>query len=533
MTFYEIFLSRYTAEEFAADTVWLQSMNTLKDNQPTNADDNRNTPQPTTLHPTIQGYLETAQGFFQTDRPTNAQKEALLSVRLGGVSTRTIRNWKTSGRIYSERSSRSFNYLFDSYLPERARVDRRKLAWLWVAHRMKLSESETDDFLVYCMDGQSSYVLDTVELAVRACLTFNVTATESTWDFFDAVLFGLALEQQIADKLILTTELAPPYDAGNLPPDEAYSNLSLPEFSQSIMSILNNSKTADCRDLSDQLGVVFEEGLKHADYLRKRLADEYPSIITQPAITTYLNSCYSQRFGTSKQAVQRLQSSDVDMLKDNLRQWVLENSSYFQAAYFSRLLALLKHLISLMTDMATQPGQTNFFKQWFYLCSLAVSGSPHMNNNRLSSSTNGGVKRANSFPVNTAQMADILWHAEGADFGGYAKEHCLLYLERIFDVERHLSRRTLIEYYLLVRLHHTKKSELETLLHNLRFKGLDATDDELLVNFLNSVEVSSGTYNEAIDFAVDLADCTALPHAKEHGWPIREKLFYWDYKGYR
>jgi hypothetical protein len=420
---------------------------------------------------------------------------------LGGITPRTIRNWKTGNQIYSERSSQIFNALFKRNIRSNSIVDNRSLAWLWVAYGLKLTEPETDDFLVYCMGDQRGYILNPVELAVRTCLAFNNQPRQVVWQFFDAVNFGLQLQQEIDEQI-------------KLPESKPSFNLSA--YTHSIMASLAASKTGDCTQLANRLSAIYENGLKHLTCLCTQLREESRLFLSAPVLTRYVESIYRQQLRQTELTLPAVTGSpDIVEMKDILSKWIREKAGYFTAAHLSKTLALLHLLIELITDMSGMQSNVGFFEQWYFWCSLVISQT-------LGVSTD-------LFPSDPAGMADVLWRDEGLEYSGYAKQHCLTYFSRLFDEKRHLRRNVMIEFYLLTRLNHSHRSELDRILLEQRYLPLDSKSDRLLIGLFAYLDKNINLRASPETFTRLLATFGAMSDNEDKNWPIREKLFFWDY----
>jgi len=540
---YHTFLQRYRKEEFEKDKERLLLL------QGAAAE---------ALPQSMCALIASAESFFSSDYPSKAQCEAVLSVRLGGISTRTIRNWRKDGRIYSESSSNAFNRFFDHYIPVDAPLDRRRLAWFWVAYSLMLNESEIDDFLAHCMEGQRSYVLDLFELAIRACISFNSLVGQEVWDFFDAVSFGRELEE--ASRGQQSVGIKP------------LNTFNLNAFSQNILKILRGSPLGDITGVADNLSLLYEDTQKYLEELAGQFVDESRVVLKTISITRKLEDVYSARFQPAKEprstdapltkpplgafalktfvnheslceaSVSESLQEEIKEYKAVVEKWVSENSCYFQAAHLSRLLTMLRLLIECVFEVSRSAPHKDFFEQWYYWCSLArgqAQGQGTSVNGSSEESFAHGKER--SFPADPAHMADILLREDGVRFAGYSRERCLLYFSRLFEATHPISRRDYIEYYLFIRLHRARPEELNALLRGQRFSELNKQRDYLLLLFFSKATTHEYIYKSPEVFATKLAHfseviCPAIEkstqEAKASVWPIHEKLFLWNYPTY-
>jgi hypothetical protein len=446
-----------------------------------------------------------ALNCFLADTVRSGHREALFSIRMGGISTRTIRNWKKDGNIYSARSSKTFNGLFDRLLPSGVPIDRKRLAWLWLAERLKLNDAETNRFLKNCMGEQSTYALDLYEVVLRAAINANSRTTIPLWKFFDAVNFCLMLQEEVISG-------ASEWRIGR----------------NRVLEALRRSSDGDARDLADKLSLIYEDVVGYLGALSNESASLRPLqevVVTQMIEERYLMSFEStfthENIGKPDNTERALQD-----LKAQIAQWTRDSKPYLQAAYLSGLLTVVKLLIDFAVSNAKTDGKQDIFKLFYFNSSRAVTPIAPLEKE---------VEEEGAFPENIAEMTSILTYEEGEAFERFAREKCLIYFERMLDAPTRISRRHLIEFYLLTRLQHAKQQELDFILARHRFREL-GEGDEMLLHFFdtcakNPPKTSEHFAQALATFKGRLCRPRRLPHGEQPAldWPVQEKLFRWKY----
>jgi hypothetical protein len=446
-----------------------------------------------------------ALNCFLADKVRNSHREALFSIRMGGISTRTIRNWKKDGNIYSASSSKTFNGLFDRLLPSGVPIDRKRLAWLWLAERLKLTDAETNRFLKNCMGEQSTYALDLYEVVLRAAINANSRATTPLWKFFDAVNFCLILQEEVISG-------ASEWRIGR----------------NRVLEALRRSSDGDARDLADKLSLIYEDVVGYLGALSDKSADPRPlqeTVVTQMIEERYLISFKTAFTHESSWKPDNAEQTLQD-LKAQITQWTRDSKPYLQAAYLSGLLTVVKLLIDFAVNNAKADGKQDIFKLFYFTSSRAVTPP---------ASLEKGVEEKDSFPEGIAEMTSILTYEEGEALERFAREKCLIYFERMLDLPTRISRRHLIEFYLLTRMQHSKQQELDFILARHRFREL-GEGDEMLLHFFdacarNPPKTSEHFAKALATFKGRLYRSHHLPHGEQPAldWPVQEKLFRWKY----
>jgi hypothetical protein len=210
----------------------------------------------------------------------------------------------------------------------------------------------------------------------------------------------------------------------------------------------------------------------------------------------------------------------IDDFKGLVTQWVHDNKPYFQSAYLSWLLTILRLLIDFADETLRSSGDRNLFKVFYFNFSKAV--------------TLTAGRPAVLFPDDSAEMSSILEREEGVTLEKFAREKCLTYFERLFDIPLRLSRRRLIEFYFMTKLNHLNKAELDLILTRHRFQCLGA-DDLLIVRCCDIGKTSpTPTRDDFIDLLVESRNTLGQKlgkgrRAMAFHWPITEKLFRWKY----
>jgi hypothetical protein len=412
--------------------------------------------------------------------PTAGAREAAFAIRAGGVTTRTVRNWRHGGAIYSKRSSVALNRLFDRHLPAGLRLDRQRLAWLWMASRLKLDEAEADEFLHDVAGEHRSYALDLTEVVLRLAVRPD-PAGGPGWDFFDAVTFSHDLLVEVMEA-----------------PDSGDADRPLDDLRRRILDALAEGRRP-AGDLADQLCLIYEDAL---DELRRRTAGDDPEPAAPRPATRLLEDSWRREAPAWPSGAAEARAA--------VRDWALRQRSLFQAAYLSWCLTVLRLLVDHATDSAkaTAPAAGPPLTTRFY--HLAARAA-----------TPGAV-----FPCDLADMADTLWYEEGVDLDDRAREVCLVYLGRLLDVPSRVSRGRLAEFYLLARSHHGSLPELNLYLQRHGFAAL-TPHDGWLPALLDDHARRPATSPEA--FAARVAAASGRPGATTRV----DKLFRWKHGSHR
>jgi hypothetical protein len=448
--------------------------------------------------------LHEALNCFLAKKVLNSHREALFSIRTGGISTRTIRNWKKNGNIYSAGSSKTLNSLFDQLLPTGALIDRKRLAWLWLAERLKLNDAETNSFLKNCMGEQHIYALNLQETVLRTVISINSRQKMPFWNFFEAVSFCLELQGEItADAFAWRTSR------------------------DRVLEALRGTPDGCTRVLADELSLIYEDIVGHLAELDAHTEDPALRPSQRAVVTERIERSYRGDFESILTYVDGSESNGIQhtpqSLKIQITQWAQDNSLYLKTAYLSGLLTVVGLLIDFAVRAARTDEEQNLFKLFYFYASRAVTGSPKER-----------VEAQSSFPADIDKMASVLVYEEGVAFERFAREKCLTYFERLLDVPSRLSRRRLIEFYLLTQLQHAQQQKLDFILTRHRFRGLEEGDgDELLLRFFKAC--AEKPPQSALQFAEALAafrtrSCR-LPQERQSAvdWPVHEKLFRWKY----
>jgi hypothetical protein len=444
--------------------------------------------------------LREALNCFLAEKVLGSHREALFSIRLGGISTRTIRNWKKDGKVYSAGSSKTLNKLFDRILPAGVLIDRKRLAWLWLAERLKLDDTEANGFLKNCMGEQNIYALDLYEIILRTVISVNNQRSVPLWGFFDAIGFGLELQEEIAAGAFL-------WRAGR----------------DRVLEVLRLSPDGNARTLADDLSLIHEgiigymEGLDDRDTASRSSRE---TAITQMAEESYQGSLRPALiYGTDGQPDDEKRL--LQDIKAQITQWAHDNRPYLQAAYLSGLLTVTGLLIDFAIETTKANGEQDIFRLFYFNSSRAVT-----------TCREGRPGAEGSFPENITKMTSVLAYEEGVAFGRFAREKSLAYFERLLDAPSRISRRRLIEFYLLTRLHHSRQQELDFILARHHFCEL-GEGDEMLLRFFRTCDENPP--EDSTRFAEALARFKAQncrPSREKHpalDWPIQEKLFRWKY----
>ncbi|MDR0875513.1 MAG: hypothetical protein LBN12_04820 [Clostridiales Family XIII bacterium] len=367
--------------------------------------------------------IEEAKRCFAGGKNLRKYQEAALSVRLGGISTRTIRNWKNGENVYSERSSKILNHYFDRHLPKGIRADRRKLAWLWLAFRLKMDDVETDLFLSDCMGGRRIYALDLYEIVLRTAIRLNSRLKRQVWDFFDALCFADELHAEVTLDAALT---------------ETYR--------VRVLEVIDASDGA-VRAVCTALSLIYEEALKESN-----AADVSPREVNA---TQLIEDSWTDDF--SEPAPPDLSENTVPEVKARLTAWAGGHRLLFRRAYLSWFLTVLGCLITYSASSAKHGFTGNLFKDWYFDHAKALSGEHRIPN----------------FPENVSQMAVAYEYAEGEPFEKFARMKCRVYFDRMFDAPLRISRQRLLEYYLIAQRCRVDEAALNELLERHYFRPLD------------------------------------------------------------
>jgi len=401
--FIELFLERYTVEEFQED---------LKN-----------------LSGEIDEELRiTAESYFADEKKSNAAEEAVLSVRFDGITTRTIRNWKSGGKIYSEHSSKALNAYFNEKVPSGARISRRKLAWLWLAFKLKLNDQETDTFFKDCIGERRIYGLDLQEVILRTFLHLEGSALIKKWEFFDAVCFAIGVYEEVVQDSVITDS-----------------------YTEKVLAALCSSNP-DPKSLASALSLVYEEALN-------KLIEMLPELPPEALVTKMIEECWNQ----DKSCFLPIERSDnsVEELKTSIRNWAISNRSYFCTAYLSWFLMILNLLISNATAATKETKTNDYFIDWYFGFSKILATK----------------ERIRSFPKDVLVMRDKFEYEEGESFAAFTKKKAVTYFSRLLDAPMRASRSKLIEYWFAASIDPDNIEELNDLLERHLFRPLDEKEE--------------------------------------------------------
>lgn len=506
--FYERFFERYTFSEFVCDVcetyhILGEDAVQIKNAIATEALSNQEKCQillkatARVLDTSASDVLCKALNCFFADKTCETHREALFSIRANGVTTRTVRNWKMGGAVYSERSSKTLNGIFDEHLPAHARINRKRLAWLWLAFKLKLNDEETDRFLGRQMNEQRIYVLDLHEVVLRAAIGINSQVEVPLWDFFDAVDFCFELQKESSNKGTV-------FDLNR----------------NKVLEVLCKSSDGNAQEIAQELSQVYENILESANATSTLLGE---SAATQILETEFLAHF---AFGEDLTLGARLQSQSgknsalrsPSDFKEWVRQWVHANEPFFQSAYLSQLLVILSLLIDFAVEISKSSNEQNLFKVFYFNFSKSVTLTDE--------------DPCISFPSDIPEMESTLQYEKGVTLEKFAREKCLIYFERLFNIPLRLSRRRLIEFYLMTRLNHLSQTELDFILTRHRFLGLGEDDFAVIECFKRCKTSLIQTMDGFVDCLIDSKNSlNCLPRLRREAatsnWPITEKLFSW------
>jgi hypothetical protein len=474
--------------------------------------------------------LRKALNCFVADRVPGGCWEALFSIRIGGISTRTIRNWKKDGAIYSAGSSKALNDLFDRLLPPDAPISRKRLAWLWLAERLKLDDAETGDFLKTCMNEQSIYALDLYETVLRIVISVNSHRAAEHWGFIDAISFCLSLQKEIVpaafpwqssrDKILEALRQPPDGDALALA-----DNLSL--IYEEIAGYLRRldgggaagngaggggSSSSGSRVMTGSGAVT---GSANANARTPHFSQDV--VFTRTVEDAYLGS-FRSTFTSEGDGGTAGSLPELQDIKTQITQWARDNRFYLQTAYLSGLLTVVRLLIEFAVSVAKTNDEHGLFELFYFNASRAVTAFPE-----------GEHPAKAAFPENVAEMASILLYEEGVAFGRFAREKCLTYFERMLEVPSRLSRRRLIEFYLLTQMQNSRRQSLDLLLARHHFRELGEGDEALLHFFETCTEDPPKTAARFAEALAVFRQQGLCPPGGKTNWPVQEKLFRWKH----